>query len=298
MRVMVIVKADKNSEAGVMPSEQLLAEMGRFNEELVKAGIMLAGEGLHPSSRGVRVHFSGQRRTVTDGPFAETKELIAGFWIWKVKSMQEAIEWARRCPNPMPGDSDLEIRPIFEAEDFGAEFTPELREQEAKLRAQIEARAQGVNPVPDAHGATPYLVVKGAPDAIAFYQRVFDAQVVTRLNAPDGSVLHCELKVGPASFMLTEENPAYGSLSPLTIGGSSSHAVLFVPDADAVIARAVAAGAKTGMPVGDQFWGDRSGTITDPFGHCWFISTHKEDLTPEQIEARLAKMFEQGQGAC
>jgi hypothetical protein len=141
MRVMVMVKASASSEAGAMPSEQLLAEMGRYNEELVKAGVMLAGEGLHPSAKGVRVQFSGRQRTVVDGPFAETKELVAGFWLWQVRSMDEAIEWARRCPNPMPEDSELEIRPVFEAEDFGAEFTPELREQEQRLRDQIAARS-------------------------------------------------------------------------------------------------------------------------------------------------------------
>lgn len=139
MRAMVIVKATKNSEAGVMPSEKLLAEMGKFNEELVKAGVMLAGEGLHPSSRGKRVVFSGGKKVVVDGPFAETKELIAGYWLWQVKNMDEALEWARRCPDPMPGEQAiLEIRPVFEAEDFGKEFTPELREKEEHLRAQIE----------------------------------------------------------------------------------------------------------------------------------------------------------------
>jgi hypothetical protein len=137
MRVIVMVKASKDSEAGVMPSQQLLSEMGKFNEELVNAGIMQAGEGLHPSSNGARIRFSGKSRTVVDGPFAETKELVAGFWIWKVKSMQEAIDWVKRCPNPMMEDSEIEIRPIFEAEDFGAEFTPELREQEDRLRDQI-----------------------------------------------------------------------------------------------------------------------------------------------------------------
>jgi hypothetical protein len=142
MRVMVIVKADKNSEAGIMPSEKLLADMGQFNEELVKAGVMLAGEGLHPSSKGVRVRFSGTQRTVIDGPFAETKELIAGYWLWKVSSMQEAIDWVKRCPNPMMGESDIEIRPIFEADDFGEAFTPELREQEDRLREQL-AKTQG-----------------------------------------------------------------------------------------------------------------------------------------------------------
>ena len=139
MRFMIMIKADKNTEAGVMPDEKLLADMGNFNEELVKAGIMLAGEGLHPSSKGARVRFAGDKRTVIDGPFAETKELIAGFWMWKVKSKEEAIEWVKRCPNPMPGtESEIEIRQVFEAEDFGAEFTPELREQEEHIRAQAD----------------------------------------------------------------------------------------------------------------------------------------------------------------
>jgi hypothetical protein len=137
MRFMILIKATKDSEAGVMPSEQLLTEMGKFNEELVKAGVMLAGDGLHPSSKGARVRFSGGKRTVIDGPFAETKELIAGFWMWQCKSKEEAIEWVKRCPNPMPGESEIEIRQVFEAEDFGAELTPELREQEERLRAQI-----------------------------------------------------------------------------------------------------------------------------------------------------------------
>jgi hypothetical protein len=139
MRVMVMVKATKNSEAGVMPGEELFAEMGRFNEELVKAGVMLAGEGLHPSSKGKRVVFSGGKKTILDGPFTETKELVAGFWLWQVRSMEEAIEWARRCPDPMPGEEAiLEIRPVYEAEDFGKEFTPELRAQEERLRAELE----------------------------------------------------------------------------------------------------------------------------------------------------------------
>ncbi|WP_193099861.1 YciI family protein [Burkholderia sp. Z1] len=140
MRVMVIVKATADSESGQMPDTRIMAEMGRFNEELVKAGILLAADGLHPSSRGKRVHFSGKNRTVIDGPFAETKELVAGYWLWQVKSMEEAIEWVKRCPNPMPVDSDIEIRPLFEAEDFGAALTDELREQEARMRTEIDAR--------------------------------------------------------------------------------------------------------------------------------------------------------------
>ena len=140
MRFMILIKADKNSEAGVLPDEQLLTEMGKFNEELVKAGVMLAGEGLQPSSKGARVKFSGEQRTVSDGPFPETKELIAGFWLWQVNSKEEAIEWVKRCPNPMGVESEIEIRQVFEAEDFGAEFTPELRAQEERLRAQMTAK--------------------------------------------------------------------------------------------------------------------------------------------------------------
>ena len=143
MRFMILIKANKDTEAGVMPSQELLAAMGKYNEELVKAGIMLGGEGLHPSSKGARVKFSGNQRTVIDGPFAETKELIAGYWLWQCKSKQEAIEWVKRCPNPTGAESQIEIRQVFEAEDFGAEFTPELREQEDRVRAQAEQLAKG-----------------------------------------------------------------------------------------------------------------------------------------------------------
>src|SRR2546426_5038606 len=141
MRFMILVKATKNSEAGVLPDEKLLTAMGKYNEELAKAGVLLAAEGLQPSSKGARVRFSGAKRTVIDGPFTETKELIAGFWLWQVKSREEAIAWVKRCPNPMPGkESEIEIRQVFEAEDFGAEFTPELREQEERIRAQVAAK--------------------------------------------------------------------------------------------------------------------------------------------------------------
>ncbi|HHL4080184.1 YciI family protein [Burkholderia sola] len=140
MRVMVIVKATADSESGRLPDTDMLAAMGQFNEELVKAGILLAADGLHPSSRGKRVHFSGKNRTVVDGPFAETKELVAGYWLWQVKSMEEAVEWVRRCPNPMPGDSDIEIRPLYELDEFGDAFTPELQAQEARILAEIDAR--------------------------------------------------------------------------------------------------------------------------------------------------------------
>ena len=141
MRFMVLVKANKNSEAGMLPDQKLLTEMGKYNEELAKAGVLLAGEGLQASSKGARIKFSGDKHTVIDGPFAETKELIAGYWLWQVKSKEEAIEWVKRCPNPFPGsESEIEIRQLFEAEDFGPEFTPELREQEGRLRAQMAAK--------------------------------------------------------------------------------------------------------------------------------------------------------------
>ena len=140
MRVMVIVKASKDSEAGVMPKQKLLADMGKFNEELVKAGVLLAADGLQPSSKGKRVRFSGEKRTVIDGPFTETKELIAGYWLWQVRSMKEAVEWLKRCPNPHEGECEVEIRQVFEAEDFGPEFTPELREQEKRMSAQLVAK--------------------------------------------------------------------------------------------------------------------------------------------------------------
>lgn len=142
MRVMVVVKATKDSEAGVLPSKELLTAMGKYNEELVKAGIMLAGDGLKPSSNGKRVRFSGSKRTVIDGPFAETKELIAGYWIWQVRSMEEAVEWLKRCPNPMPGESEIEIRPVFEAADFGENFTPELQEQERRIAEKIAGKRE------------------------------------------------------------------------------------------------------------------------------------------------------------
>ena len=140
MRFMIMVKATQDSEAGVVASEQLLTEMGKFNEELAKAGVLLAGDGLHPSSKGARVRFTGATRTVVDGPFAETKELVAGFWIWQVKSKEEAIEWVKRCPNPMPGDSDIEIRQLFESEDFGEQFTPELKQQAERTYAQVAGK--------------------------------------------------------------------------------------------------------------------------------------------------------------
>ncbi|MGD9646230.1 MAG: GyrI-like domain-containing protein [Pirellulales bacterium] len=181
MKVMVMVKATADSEAGVMPSEQLLTEMGNYNEALVKAGIMLAGEGLHPSSRGARVRFAGKERTVIDGPFAETKELVAGFWIWQVKSLEEAIDWVKRCPNPMPGESEIEIRPIFSAEDFGEMLTPELREQEDRLRAQTEKLAASSQAASDSGLRSPRFEARQAMTIAGLLVR-YNNQ--TRMNIP------------------------------------------------------------------------------------------------------------------
>jgi uncharacterized glyoxalase superfamily protein PhnB len=296
MKFMVMVKATKDSEAGRMPSTELIAAMGRFNEDLVKAGVMQAGEGLHPSSKGRRVRFSaGDERTVIDGPFAETKELVAGFWLWECASLDEAVAWVKRCPRPMEGECEIEIRQLYSAEDFGEAFTPELRAQEEQLRDRI---AKPVQAVPPAAGATPYLVVKGVDDAIAWYRKVFGAELVVRLAGPDGSVIHSHLQVGPAQFFMTEESPQWNSLGPKTRGGSSTTAILYVPDADATFQKALDNGATVGMPMGDQFWGDRSGSLTDPFGHQWFISTHREDLTPEQIQERMAALMAGGTSNC
>jgi uncharacterized glyoxalase superfamily protein PhnB len=296
MRFMVMIKSTANSEAGIMPSERLLTEMGQFNEALVKAGVMVSGEGLQPSSKGARVRFSGREHVVVDGPFAETKELIAGFWIWQVKSKEEAIEWVKRCPNPMDQDCEIELRQVFEAEDFGAEFTPELRAQEERLRAQLAAAK--VEPVPESQGAIPYLVIRGAAEAIGFYERVFGASVVFRLDAPDGRPMHAELKIGPARFMLTEERPEYQALSPLSVGGTGSSVIAYVPDADTAMARALSEGSTQGMAVADQFWGDRSGSFTDPYGHQWMVSTHIEDPSDEQVRQRAQAMFEGGAKPC
>jgi predicted 3-demethylubiquinone-9 3-methyltransferase (glyoxalase superfamily) len=209
MRVMVIIKADERTEAGAMPSEQLLAAMGKFNEELVKAGVMLAGEGLHPSSKGKRVRFSEGKATVIDGPFTEAKELIAGFWLWQVKSMDEAVEWVKRMPSPddLPdgAEAEIEIRPVFEAEDFGAEFTPELREQEARLRAQIEQKI------------TPFLWFDTqAEEAMNFYTAIFkNSKVgnVTRYGeagpGPEGSVMTASFELEGLQFTALNGGPEF-----------------------------------------------------------------------------------------
>lgn len=278
MRVMVMVKASPGSEAGQMPSEQLLAEMGNFNEALVKAGIMRAGEGLKPSSEGVRVHFSGTNRTVVDGPFVETKELVAGYWLWEVESMEKAIEWVKRCPNPMMEDSDIEIRPLFEADDFGEEFTPELREQEDRMRTDIAMQQATVQT---------YLFFNGrCEEAVKFYQSAVGAKVgeVMRFkDSPDpvpeemippgfeDKIMHCDITIGQTMVMASD---GCGDVQPF----QAFRLALTVPtesDADRVF-DALADGGSIDMPLGKTFWSPRFGMLTDKFGVGWMVMVSGE----------------------
>ena len=273
MRVMVMVKASPGSEAGEMPSEQLLTEMGSFNEALVEAGIMRAGEGLKPSSDGVRVHFSGTNRTVVDGPFAETKELVAGYWLWEVNSMEEAIEWVKRCPNPMREDSDIEIRPLFEADDFGEEYTPELRQQEDQMRTDIAMQQATVQT---------YLFFNGrCEEALKFYKSAVGAKVgmVMRFKespdpVPEGmippgfddKIMHCDFTIGQTMVMASD---GCGDVQPFR----AFRLALTVPtesDADRVF-DALADGGSIDMPLGKTFWSPRFGMLTDKFGVGWMV---------------------------
>ncbi|MGL5094301.1 MAG: YciI family protein [Planctomycetia bacterium] len=273
MKVAVFVKASKSSEAGEMPSRQLLADMGRYNEELVNAGIMKDGAGLHPTTKAVRVRFSGKNRSVLNGPFAETKELVAGYWLWEVKSMEEAVEWLKKCPNPMPEDSEIEIRPLFEADDFGAEFTPELRQKEAELEAALSMGKATVQP---------YLFFAGRCDeALEFYKTALRAKVgmVMRFNeSPDPTppgmlppgfetkIMHTEFQVGGMTLMASDGCEAESRFAGFRLA-------LSVPteaDADRAF-DALAEGGKVDMPLVKTFWSPRYGMVTDKFGVEWMV---------------------------
>jgi len=278
MRFMVIVKANKDSEAGVLPDTEILTAMGKYNEELVKAGVMLAAEGLHPTSKGLRVRFSGKQRTVTDGPFAETKELIAGFWLWQVRSREEAIEWLKRAP--FDGGTEVELRPVFEAEDFGAALTPELREQEEHLRAQA-AGGNGVKPV---NGMVkPYLFFEGrCEEAIEYYRKVLGAEVKALLrNAdspqppppgmlPPGSenkVMHAEFRVGDTTVMASD-----GMCGGKPVFQGFSVTLEAPNDAEAKrLFQALADGGEVRMPLGPTFFATSFGTAADRFGVRWMV---------------------------
>ncbi|QDT00785.1 YciI family protein [Adhaeretor mobilis] len=274
MRVMVMVKATKSSEAGEMPSEELLSRMGKFNEELVAAGIMKSGEGLKPSSNGVRVHFSGTNRTATDGPFAETKELVAGYWLWEVKSMDEAVEWVKRCPNPMLEDSDIDIRPLFEIEDFAeSDPTGEQASQEEDLRRAVALHQSTTQP---------YLFFAGRCDeALAFYEQAIGAQILMKMRfsespepLPEGvlqsgfgdKVMHASFKVGKMNLMASDGcNDATkfeGFRLALTVENESACDLAF---------NALAEDGTIDMPLEATFWSPRYGQVTDKFGVGWMV---------------------------
>ncbi|MDA8743702.1 YciI family protein [Rubripirellula amarantea] len=271
---MVIVKATKSSEDGVLPSEQLLTAMSQYNEELIKAGIMKSGDGLKPSSEAKRVHFQGNQRTVTDGPFAETKELIAGFWIWEVASMQEAVEWVQRCPNPMPEESDIEIRPLYEMDDFVDNDT------EGAIRAREQAFAQ----VQSLQNATvqPYLFFGGrCEEALSFYEQALGAVVVTKMRfdqSPDPlpedilqagfehNIMHASFKVGQMTLMASDGCGAKTTMS----GFRLTLAIATEKAADAAF-DALAEGGSVDMPLAETFWSPRFGMVTDRFGVGWMV---------------------------
>jgi PhnB protein len=283
MRYMVIVKANQDSESGIMPDTEILAAMGKYNEELVKAGVMLAGEGLHPSSKGLRVRFSGKQRSVTDGPFAETKELIAGFWLWQVRSREEAIEWLKRAP--FDGGAEIELRPVFEADDFGAALTPELRAQEERLRAE----AAGGNGVPSVKTTasmliTPYLFFEGRCDeAIEYYRAALGAEVRVLLRYADNpepaqpgmlppgteqKVMHAELNIGNTSLMASD---GMCTGKPVVMHGFSISLELR-SDAEAKrVFEALADGGEVRMPLGPTFFATSFGMATDRFGVRWMV---------------------------
>lgn len=285
MRFMVIVKATQESEAGVLPDTEALAAMGKYNEALVKAGVMLAGDGLHPSSKGVRVRFSGTQRTVTDGPFAETRELIAGFWLWQVRSREEAVEWLRRAP--FDGGAEVELRPIFEAEEFGAAMTPALRQQNERLRAQ--AAGQRGNAPATAIKVQPYLDFEGrCEEALEYYRTALGADVTMLLRFRDGptassqgcatlppdtadKVMHAEFRIGDTSLMASD---CFCNGKPDFQGVSIS---LTAPD-DAAAERlfdALADGGEVRQPLTATFFASSFGVVTDRFGLAWMVAARR-----------------------
>ncbi|TWU40129.1 hypothetical protein Q31b_34740 [Novipirellula aureliae] len=292
MKVIVFVKATKSSEAGKMPDEKRLSDMGRFNQELVKAGIMKAGEGLKPSSQGVRVHFSGSDRSVTDGPFAETKELVAGYWLWEVASMQEAIDWVKRCPNPMNEDSDIEIRPLFTMEDFAeGDLAIDLSEQEGSLREKIAMQQMDVQS---------YLFFGGrCEEALAFYEQAIGANVLLKMRfsespdpVPEGmlqpgfedKVMHASFKVGKMMLMASDG-----------CGDATSHEgfrLALSVESEAVCDRVFAALSEGGivdMPLEKTFWSPRYGMVTDKFGIGWMVMVPEDSSRQQTATIEVVK---------
>ena len=284
MRFMIIVKATRDSEAGVMPDEKLLASMATYHQELQKAGMLLDASGLQPSAKGWRVKYSGEKRTVIDGPFTETKELVAGYTLIQAKSQEEALAWTRRFPNPAidNGQCEIEVRQLFELEDFEQGEAIE-RFREMGMAKKVSFLPAGMHPV------TPHLVCDGASAAIEFYKQAFAAEEVARMPGPQGKLMHAMIRIGGAAVMLVDEFPEMGASGPKSLNGSPVTVHLYVEDVDAFVARATGAGAKITMPIADMFWGDRYCRLEDPFGHHWSVATHLRDMTMDEMRQAMQK---------
>jgi uncharacterized glyoxalase superfamily protein PhnB len=289
MRFMIIVKATKDSEAGRMPSDALITAMAGFHEELAAAGVLRDAAGLQPSAKGWRVQYAGQERTFVDGPFTETKELVAGYTVIEVGSRQEALQRSRRFPNPAVDGrrGEIEVRPMFELEDFEpGEGIERFRKLETIPRTPA---AQGVPS--GMHTVTPHLVVGGAAEAIEFYKKAFKAVEVMRVPGPSGKLAHAQIRIGDSAVMLVDELAEWEAFGPKSLKGSPVTIHLYVEVVDRFFARAVEAGAKIVMPLENTFWGDRYGVLEDPFGHRWSVATHVRDVSPEELRAAAEKMF-------
>lgn len=272
MRFMIIRKADPMTETGALPGTELLTAMSAYNQEMVDAGVMRAGEGLQPSAKGFRVKMEGGKPRVTDGPFSETKELIAGFTIIDVESPEEALAWVKKWP-PADGEVELEVRRVYEVEDFGEAFTAQLRDAEKNMRDASSAAAPTAKAAPVVTGVTPYLTVggDGAAAAMSFYEKAFAAVVIGRAPAEDGKrLIHGHLQINGAAVMLSDAFPEYGHAAEKP-AGQTLH--LQVDDAGTWFSRAIAAGCTATMPVARQFWGDDYGQLSDPFGFRWSIGS-------------------------
>lgn len=289
MRFMIIVKATKDSEAGVMPTDALISEMAEYHQQLTDAGVLLDASGLQPSVKGWRIEYAGKKSTFVEGPFTETKELIAGYTIIQANSREDAIAWTRRFPNPsIDGkEGEIEVRQLFELEDFEpGEGIERFRQMEAqRAGAETVPSPQSVNGCPEGmHTVTPYLTCVGAAEAIEFYKRAFNAVELARLPGPGGRIVHAMIRIGDSVVMLADEFSEMESFSPKSLKGSPVTLHLYVENVDSFVSRAVEAGAKVTMPVADMFWGDRYGQLEDPFGHKWSVATHIRDVTSEELE--------------
>jgi len=295
MRFMIIVKATKDSEAGVMPTHALISEMADYHQQLTDAGALVDASGLQPSAKGWRIQYAGKESTFVDGPFAEAKELVAGYTIIQVGSRDEAIAWTKRFPNPsIDGkEGEIEVRQLFELEDFEpGEGIERFRKMESqRSNRKTTTSPQPANHCPEGmHTVTPHLVCAGAVQAIEFYKKAFNAQEVARLPGADGKILHAMIRIGDSMVMIVDEFPEMESLGPKSLKGSPVTIHLYVENVDAFVSQAVDAGAKISMPVEDMFWGDRYGQIEDPFGHHWSVATHVRDATPEELERGARQM--------